>query len=474
MTQAGYQNSPPPNVQPMTQAGYQSSPPPHPNVQPMTQTGYQSPPPAASSNQHQLPRKALVSDRPPANNQRGSALYSNPGRPQDPPPPQQQQQQFVESARSLETQPAGWPKIVNVGDLPLTVFIITHSRWSPKTERCGCWTYISAGLHSVNQPEMVFTIRQRANEGREDWPRMPVEWARLLYLAGRDSRTNLDAHHLCKIYFQDPLKVDVGGVMYEANLDLWLEFQNMGALVHLEHHCEYVDLPPLPYPRHHVMALTHREAAVAEEFGGHRILSRLIFETSWFPVPPWVDRDRGDVMSMADNAGSIYITAPVPSARIYGLSAVIVNDTHILLRVPEDRAKRAAFQNYVQRQCEQGQGMRFQCYLPSDSDSLLSWKTGNKQPQYLAMSNEIKRTTMNFVIIAPSMPKDECNMVEDGYGLLLTDPTWMRMRDAIVGGRYFEVVLYDNSELKPMTVCLQWGRNVEEPPRLSWKNMAGG
>lgn len=104
----------------------------------------------------------------------------------------------------------------------------------------------------------------------------------MLYLAAEDNHKILNAHFLCKIYFQDPLGVDVGKVTYQASLTHWVDFQGLGVLVYLEDHSEYIDLPPLPYPRYHVMAL---EAAVAAEFGLHRFLSRLTFDTSRFPMP---------------------------------------------------------------------------------------------------------------------------------------------------------------------------------------------
>ena len=448
-----------------------SLPPPSPNVQPPAQGRDQGSYPVASSNQQQLPRKVPINDLLPAN-QLGSVPNSGPERPQA---PSQQQQLFIESARSLDTQPPGWPKIMKLGDLPIIVFVVTHSRWSPNTDRCPCWTYISSGLHAVNQPEIVFTIRQRDNEDREDFLMVPLEWARILYLAAANDHKNLDAHCLCKIYYQDPIKVDIGGVVQETNLDLWTDFQNLGALVHLEHHGDYVDVPPLPYPRHHVMALTHREAAVAEQFGTHRVLSRLTFDTSWFPMPPWIDRDRPDIMSMADNAGSFYITVPVPSAKIYGLSALIVNETDLLLRVPDDPAKRSAFQEYVRRQHEQHHALRFQCYLPSDSECLTSWKTGNKAPQYMAKTQEFSRASLNFFVVAQGQDKDACKMVEDGYGLLLTDSTWMRMREAIVQGREWKIGLYDLTALKMKNFWLQWRRyGEEEPPVLRWRNMVEG
>ena len=446
-----------------------SLPPPRPNVQPSDQSGRQGSHPVASPDRNQLPQKPPINDRTPANEPRPGP-NSGSGGPQHP----AQQQVVIESARSLNTQPAGWPKIVNIEGIPLVIFIITHSRWSPKTGRCPCWTYISSGLQAVNQTEIVFTIRQRANEDREDWPKMPLEWAEILYLAAQNDHKNLDAHSPCKIYYQDPVKVDIGGTMYQANLDLWMDFQKLGVLVHLEDHGEYVDLPPLPYPRHHVMALTHREAAVADQFGTHRVLSRLMFDTSWFPMPPWVDRDRVDIMSMADNAGSFYITAPVPSAKIPGLSAVVVNETELLLRVPDHPAKRAAFQNYVVGQAQQDHALRFQCYLPSDSDCLLSWKTGNDRPQYMAKNQPFARTSLNFLTIAQGQDADGCKMVEDGYGLLLTDPTWRRMQDAIAAARNFELELYDHTTLKAKKFCLQWRRYIELPEPLSWRNMVQG
>jgi hypothetical protein len=120
-------------------------------------------------------------------------------------------------------------------------------------------------------------------------------------------------------------------------------------LIHAEFDGDLDDLPPLPNPSHHVVALTNPEAAVATEFGCYKVMSRLVLDRGHFPIPPWIDRDRSDVTRMADNAGTIHVTAPVARARIHGLSAIMVDDSDIVLRVPADAAKPRAFQEHVGR-----------------------------------------------------------------------------------------------------------------------------
>jgi hypothetical protein len=118
-------------------------------------------------------------------------------------------------------------------------------------------------------------------------------------------------------------------------------------LIHAENYGDIDDLLPLPNPSHHVVALTNQEAAVAKEFGCHRVMSRLVLDCGHFPIPPWIDRDRSDVTRMADNAGTIHVTVPVARARIHGLSAIMVDDSDIVLHIPADMAKSRAFQEHV-------------------------------------------------------------------------------------------------------------------------------
>jgi len=383
-------------------------------------------------------------------------------------PPSQQ-------AKTLSLQPPRWPKIIKVEGFPILVYILSHTRWAPGGGTVPCWTYVSSGLHAVDQPEIVMTIGRRPNEDLEDWSTMPIEWTRILYQAAKNDHVHVDAHQMVEIFFQDPFKVKVGGRMYEGHLNMWQGFHRLGMLVHVENSGDHIDLPPLPYPSHHVIALTHNEAAIAKEFGVHRVLSRLAVHTECFPIPPWIDRDRSDVTRMADNAGTIHVTAPVPRARVYGVSAIIADNGDIVLRIPADAVKRRAFQEHVAR-TDLSDGLSFESFLPWDADSMWSWKSGNTDPEIISKGGKTRMTCTSLAFLGVGLQdrKDECIMVEDGYCLIVTTATSKRIRDAIAAGTNFDLELFDKTFQKKVRFCLRWRREEMDRPPLVWQNMVGG
>jgi len=374
----------------------------------------------------------------------------------------------------LSNQPTDWPKIVQIQGYPLTVFVVASTRWSPGTGTVSCWTYISSGLHAVDQPEMVLTVNQRANENVENWPQMPLEWARILYDAAAKDRVHVDAGQMVELFFQTPFKAKIGNNVYTSDLKFWHDWQRLGMLVHVECHGDYADLPPLPYPRHHVIALTHNEAAVAQEFGCHRVISRMVLQSSWFPIPGWIDRDRADVTRMAENAGSIHVrTQQLKRARIYGLSAILAENGDLILRLPENPERRAEFQALVARVAV-SDGMVLESFLPSDADAMLSWKTGNKTPQVLRRSAEQKRClSLAFLSFGQQPNRNEWLIVEDGVGLILTRQAWSSVLDAMNRGFNLDMPVISGWNQTLGRFCLRWRREgVIEPEQLQWKNAA--
>jgi len=378
-----------------------------------------------------------------------------------------------ERTGSFSTQPPGWPKIIKVEGHPLDVFVLSHSRWSPGTGTCPCWSYISSGLRAVNQPEIVLTLRQRPTEDIEDFSFAPVDWVRMLYEAAKNDHAHVDAQQMVEMFFQDPVKIKFGETVCQGSLNVWQDFHKLGMLIHVENHGEVDDLPPLPYPSHHVIAFTQNEAAVAREFGCHRVMGRLVIDTSNFPIPPWIDRDGKDVTRMVDNAGTFLVNTPLPRARIHGLSAIIANDRDLVLRVPADTEKRRAFQEHWARKLPTDGGVSFESFIPWNADGMLSWKTGNKGRQTLLKCRHSKSecTSLAFLVIA-LLEKDSCGRLEDGYALLVTQPTLDSLTTAVAAGRDFDVKVYDESDSTERTFCLRWQREemVREP--FEWRQGA--
>jgi len=159
----------------------------------------------------------------------------------------------------------------------------------------------------------------------------------------------------------------------------WESMKRFGAFVHGIPLCNSIFQFPhgtLPPSAHHVIALTHEETAVAKQFGVTRVMGHLGLSVSWFPYPPWIDRDRGDSINMADQAESIRIGIPIE--RLYGLNAMLVEDD-IVFTIPVREERRKAFKDYVLR-APLSAAVGFDSFMVGEAKSGLTWKKGQTDP----------------------------------------------------------------------------------------------
>jgi hypothetical protein len=247
----------------------------------------------------------------------------------------------VSSEVQVLSAPGTWPKVARVGTAPFTVSIHAHMFTSPPNQ-VPCWTYISQGLSMVSQPEVVFTLLRRPRENVEAFPESPLEWIKTVY--GRaHSGLHLETGEMVDLVLdQEVAFLKINQVMIIQDPKKWQTMSRFGSFVHgipLNSGCFQFLNDMLPPNAHHVIALTHEETAVAKQFGVTRVVGHLGLSVRWFPYPPWIDRDRGDTVNLADQGGSIRIGMPI--LRLYGINAMLSEDD-IVLTIPVGDDKRKA------------------------------------------------------------------------------------------------------------------------------------
>lgn len=292
--------------------------------------------------------------------------------PQQPPVPQAPQA----TAYQVQSQPGSWPRVISLNTIPVTVCIYPHILRAGQ-QQTPCWSYISRGLESASQPDIVLTIARRANESIDAFPQAPLEWIKTVYAIAKGG-LHLDTGQLVELVFdRGAAFLKINQIMIVQNPQSWQSMNRFGSLCHgIPLSASIFDLPfgVIPPSAHHVIALTPEETVVAKQFGVTRVVGHLGLSVRWFPYPPWIDRDRGDVTNMSDQAGSVRIG--VPLARIYGLNAMFV-EGDIVLTVPGDEDVRKVFQEYV-ASLPADAAAGFESFMVEEADSGLLWKKGQK------------------------------------------------------------------------------------------------
>ncbi|KAH8749170.1 hypothetical protein BGZ57DRAFT_140114 [Hyaloscypha finlandica] len=364
----------------------------------------------------------------------------------------------VSSEVQALSAPGAWPKVARVGTAPFTVSIHAHMFTSPPNQM-PCWTYISQGLSMVSQPEVVFTLLRRPSENVEAFPESPLEWINTVYDLAHGGLHLETGEMVDLVLDQEEAFLKINQVMIIQDPKKWQPMSRFGSFVlgiPLNSGCFQFLNDMLPPNAHHVIALTHEETAVAKQFGVTRVIGHLGLSVRWFPYPPWIDRDRGDAVNLADQGGSIRIGMPI--LRLYGLNAMLVEDD-IVLTIPVGDNKRKSLKDYVLG-LPMSAAVGLDSFITQEADGELTWKSGQKYPMGMAStSRKMKNLNLGFLMFIPQRDKDHCMMCEDGYGILIRDDTWKAIRDAIQNAQDITIPLEDDKRF-----ILQWKHSVFHNP----------
>ena len=174
------------------------------------------------------------------------------------------------------------------GELVVNVFV--HALNGPKGA-VDCWSYVSDGLSTLGQKEIVITVQRRAGEARGAFPRDLLElYAIIHHFAGQGRLVDVGAATTLPPGEGLLGRGDFRGVLYA---------------------------PPQVLPGVRVKApsltgliVTQGEVEVAQQLGVVRLMARLGKHYRYFPTAPWVDRDRPELCSPGTMEESLVAKSP--------------------------------------------------------------------------------------------------------------------------------------------------------------------
>jgi hypothetical protein len=319
----------------------------------------------------------------------GGPPYGSSQRPNAPPYVASQQPASPAAAQQLppglsfvqKSSSGAWPKIIQPVGEPFIVRVYSRIFQSTGTvPSMRCWIYISDGLSTLNQPEIVFCIKQNFEEKEDNVPAVPLEW---MAFVRRLATSGIQLHtgQLCQLIFQgDALLIQMDRFTVKMNSSNWKAIERFGSLVHgikILESCLNLPEGTVPADAHHVIALTPEETAVAKQFGVTRVVAHVGLAIRWFPHPPFIDRDRTDTVTMADQANSIRIGLPM--ARMYGLNAR-QEEKDLIFTIPKGDERREVFKKYV-RDSPVTAALGFESFLIPAATGGYVWKAGQKGPK---------------------------------------------------------------------------------------------
>ncbi len=287
------------------------------------------------------------------------------------------------------------PKPSRVTLIPdvLSMFVEYSEEDSPTLE------VTSDGLRRHNQAELSFAVQHRETDNPEALLGDLADFLRTVDDLASQGRIVEDGD-LTEFGERAFLAPEVGGIVYAQNAGrLW------GILVKRD------------------------EIPVVKMGGAHRVLTRLGAANSHYPFPTTSDLHRASVSHQDAEESSVL--AGLPTAKVAGLAATLRGKTLELTAAPRVRAAIAA----LLPQIPANMGVGFLTSPSQEATGSFVWSPGQDGAGAITAPGTTGESLCGWVlVIAPEQPTDHIRLIEDGFGLLLQDATWERLRAALRDG----------------------------------------
>ncbi len=298
-----------------------------------------------------------------------------------------------------------------VGDFPIRLDIVpskVSARVWAHEARAGrhkapCWTYISDGLWTLGQKEVIITLSREVEEKPTDFPRAPLKFFSHLH-SFADAGASVDAGDVTQ--FEGAGFLGLDGIVYANPQPL-----------------EGVEVPDKALA---AVLVTEEELRVSQLFGATRVLAQLGRATGHYPYPVWSDRSRTGLN--LDRMTEQSVLARIERKRIPGVRVRVEANRIIASVAPESADELKSALDRAPTKVP----LAIPTELDPVADGCLVWEPGRLEPTVVAPSGSRRRRLSGcFIALVPGQKEDVGEIVEDGMVVSLTDRSWLALRGAV-------------------------------------------
>ncbi|MFN8372627.1 MAG: hypothetical protein U0694_07090 [Anaerolineae bacterium] len=176
------------------------------------------------------------------------------------------------------------------------------------------------------------------------------------------------------------------------------------------------------------------ELEAYDRYGATRLLAKLGEASHTYPCPFWSDPTREPVLSL-ESLEQSSLLAKTPAIYVQEASFVFHAPRIRLSLKPEARQH---FQPLAQYPPDRP--LALYTRIEDGADACLVWHPNARQPHAITPGHgSAARMTGNFIVFVPQQTRDGGQMVEDGFGIFLTDASWTALRDALMSGNSLSI-----------------------------------
>ena len=361
-----------------------------------------------------------------------------------------------------------------------------------------CWSYVTDGLWAHGQKELILTLRRSESDeltalsDSEEGASLPnpdgapPQYGTQGVQASASTQFTPDFHQYIFGIFPEVYRFAAQGqLVYEGDCSWFgpqgfLGNSDWAAFVYIRP--QILQGIEVSSPLLAVILITAEEFEVYKKFGLTRILAHLGRASVYYPCPPWSERSRASVVSMKQMQGSLLARMLLIGLRGGGISAYHEARPKTMQKSPEPG--RYLQQQIMQwshntaqitlrllpqvsevlsrqlAQCPPDTVVALQTELDFTANACLVWQAGQINAFAITPPNsDGSRLGGCFIAFAPQQASDKGQILEDGFLIMLTDASWMAIRQAIASGSpIFVPATSDGANF-----CLEW-----IPP--TWEN----
>ena len=314
----------------------------------------------------------------------------------------------AENARQPKTSKEAFPQLVEVIPSKLNVRVFLRDV-NYEGETIPCWSYVTCGLVSQRQKEIIFTLRRENGQKPEDYPRDLFElFAMIFHFAEKGEFVDVGSSTL----------FDETGFLGDR------EFRGIG---YIEPQgllgVETGDSPLLA-----AILLKGDEAQIAWDLGLTRVSALIGMKYHYYPCPMWSDLKREPVVSRHDMDKSL-----LGKISRLGIRASYYEERNqIFLSIFPSSGSR--IQEFL-RQRPPTEPLALRTQPDFRANACLVWRLGQDRPMAITPpGSDGSRKTGAFLAFLPEQSANEVRSTEDGFVLFLTNRDWQKIREALMSG----------------------------------------
>lgn len=309
--------------------------------------------------------------------------------------------------------------------IPQALSVVIYSHKLPDKNGSPAWSFVTEGLATAGQSEMIMTIIKDNNERIADYPRAPEEFFKTIFALAKQGRI---------VHQGDYISLGDGGHEFIAP-------QFHGAIYLPAQSFSGVNFAQGTLA---VIPLTKEELDVYEVGGPSRVTGRLSHQSSYYPFPTWCDRARASVFSVADvRAMKAERVSHASSESLYE-AGVIEQGTMLNLSVPPKAQER--FADLVKSLSDENAVMLMLGVDPR-ANAFLVWGAGDSRA-VSPPGSDGSILSGSFVELLPGASENEFRRFGDGYVVMLTADAWSKLKTAVSGRIGFSLSSTGGGELK--------------------------